>query len=225
MAIQNLEEINLLVETEPNYSLENKVTSIDVYFNDKEQVLIVGVVDNNYVYWVSLTDSSDRELNSCIFDYISKGKIRKAGHLSRAIQAAGLSWDEVRHWVKISLKRRTDDLNYWMTPFMGNYGSDQRQHNGNFFARDIACYVASVREKCKMREADGTYEKVLDSYRAVLNRDDGDSLFYIKVKGLEDILRAEEYLYGTENAEIRRKYIELRKSIEDLYNRYMTAVR
>ena len=52
--MQNIEELNLVTDkltVEPNYSLENKMTCIEVYFNDAEQVLIVGVVDNNYIYW------------------------------------------------------------------------------------------------------------------------------------------------------------------------------
>ena len=60
--MKNIEELNLITtntEVKPNYSLENKETSIEVFFNDAGQVLIVGVVDNNYIYWASLTDSSD----------------------------------------------------------------------------------------------------------------------------------------------------------------------
>ena len=76
--IQNIEEINLItdkLQVKPNYSLENKTTSIEVYFNDKGQVLIIGVVDNNYIYWGSLTDSNDKEINRDVFDYISQGQM------------------------------------------------------------------------------------------------------------------------------------------------------
>ena len=157
--------------------MENKETSIEVYFNDNGQVLIVGVVDNNYIYWASLTDSSDKEINSCIFDYISRGKIRKVSHLYQAIEAAGLSFQEVKRWVKISLKRKPGDEMAWLTPFRANYGSSQIQHNGRFFAGDIGSYMQGVQKKCKFREADGAYEKVLDYYLTVLKEDGGNERY------------------------------------------------
>lgn len=48
---------------------------------------------------------------------------------------------------------------------------------------------------------------------------------YEKVKQLINIIGSGEYLYGSENPEIRRKYIELREISEKPYNRYMSAVR
>ena len=97
--MKNIEELNLITintEVKPNYSLENKETSIEVFFNDAGQVLIVGVVDNNYIYWASLTDSSDKEMNANIFDYISRGSVRKVSNLYQVIVAAGLSYEEIR---------------------------------------------------------------------------------------------------------------------------------
>lgn len=226
--MQNIEELNLITETnqsKPNYNLENIETSIEVYFDNTTKVLIVGVVDNNYIYWASLTDSSDKEMNANIFDYISQGKIRKAGHLYKAIAAAGLSFEEVKGWVKISLRRKPGDPMSWLTPFEANYSSTQIQHNGRFFAGNIAGYMDKERKKCRFREAGGAYEKVLDYYLSVMDEDDGDPQFYFKIKPLIGMLEAEDYLYGSENPEIRRKYIELRKRAESLYNRYMSAAR
>lgn len=226
--MKNIEELNLITtntEVKPNYSLENKETSIEVFFNDAGQVLIVGVVDNNYIYWASLTDSSDKEMNANIFDYISRGSVRKVSHLYQVIVAAGLSYEEIRRWVKICLRRKPDDPMSWLTPFEGNFCSTQIQHNGKFFARDIAGYMDENRKKCRFREAGGAYEKVLDYYLSVFNEDDGDDFYYVRIKNLIRIIESEEYLYGSENLQIRRKYIELRKKTESLYNRYMSAVR
>lgn len=226
--MQNIEELNLITENiqvTPNYSFENSVTSIEVYFDNAGKVLIVGVIDNNYIYWASLTDSSDKVMNGAIFDYISRGKIRKVSHLYQAIAAAGLSFEEVKRWVKICLRRKPGDPMSWLTPFEANYGSTQIQHNGRFFAGDIAGYMDKDRKRCRFREAGGAYEKVLDYYLSIFDEDDGDALYYVRVKSLINLIEAEEYLYGSENPEIRRKYIELRKRAESFYNRYMSAVR
>ena len=226
--MKNIEELNLITtntEVKPSYSLENKETSIKVFFNNAGQVLIVGVVDNNYIYWASLTDSSDKEMNANIFDYISRGTIRKVSHLYQAIEAAGLSYEEIRRWIKICLRRKSDDPMSWLTPFGGNFCSTQIQHNGKFFARDIAGYMDANREKCRFREAGGDYEKVLDYYLSIFDEDDGNDFCYVSLQKLIHIIESEEYLYGSENPEIRRKYIELRKKAESLYNRYMTVVR
>ncbi len=226
--MQNIEELNLVTDklaVKPNYSLDNKETCIEVCFNDKDQVLIVGVVDNNYIYWASLTGSADKEMNGYIFDYISRGKIKKVTQFSKALEAAGGSYKEVRRWVKIRLTRKPDDRMSWNTPFGAYYASDQAKYNGQFFAKSISYYMTGIHEKCRLREAGGAYEKVLDYYLTVMDEDDGDANYYFKVKSLINIIESEEYLYGSENPEIRRKYIQLREISERLYNRHMTAAR
>lgn len=226
--IQNIEELNLItdiLQVKPNYSLENITTSIEVYFNDKGQVLIIGVVDNNYIYWGSLTDSNDKEINRAIFDYISQGQIKKVCHFYKVVETAGFDYNEVKRWVKIRLTRKSGEPMYWITPFEGNYAASQVQHNGNFFARDIAGYMKSIHDKCRFREADGAYEKVLDYYLAVLKEDDGNPLYYFKVKNIFEIIQSESYLYGSESSAIREKYCEIVEKLEGLYNRYMSAAR
>lgn len=226
--MQNIEELNLVTDklaVKPNYGLENIVTYIDVYFNEMGQVLIVGEVDNNYIYWASLTESRDKEMNGYIFDYISRGRIKKVTHFFKVVEAAGFLFEDVRRWVKIRLTRRPNDLMAWITPFEANFASDQVKYNGQFFAKSISYYMRDIREKCRLREADGAYEKVLDYYLTVMNADDGDAGYYFKVKKLIRIIEAEDYLYGSENPEIRRKYIKLRELSESLYNRYMSAAR
>lgn len=226
--MQNIEELNLVTDklaAKPNYSLENRETSIEVYFNDKNQVLIVGVVDNNYIYWASLTGSDDKEMNGYIFDYISRGKIRKVTQLYKAVESAGLRLEDVRRWVKICLTRKPGDPMSWLTPFRSNYTSSQIKNNGAFFAKDIAYYMTGTRGKCGLREAGGAYEKVLDYYLGLMNEDNGEANYYYQVKNVIDILESEDYLYGSENPEIRRKYIQLREYGEKLYNRHMRAGR
>lgn len=226
--MQNIEEINLVTDklaVKPNYDLDNRITYIEAYFNDEGQVLIVGVVDNNYIYWASLTDSSDVEMNGYIFDYISVGRVKKVCSLPKAAESVGLHYEGVKRWVKIRLTRKKEDDMAWNTPFGASFASSQRKHNGQFFAKQIAGYMTGIRAKCKLREAGGAYEKVLDYYLAVMNEDDGNSNYYYKVKNLIHIMESEDYLYGSENPEIRRKYIRLREFGEALYNRYMTAAR
>ena len=226
--MQNIEELNLVTDklaVKPNYDFGNRVTYIEAYFNDKGQILIVGVVDNNYIYWASLTDSSDVEMNGYIFDYISVGRIKKTCSISKAVESVGLHYQEVKRWVKICLTRKAEDRMSWNTPFGASFVSSQVKHNGQFFAKHVAYYMTGIREKCRLREADGAYEQVLDYYLAVMNEDDGDSNYYFKVKNLINIMESEDYLYGSENPEIRRKYISLREYGEKLYNRYMSAAR
>lgn len=226
--MQNIEELNFVTDklaVKPNYSLDNQRTCIDVYFNDKGQVLIVGEVDNNYIYWASLTSSGDREINGYIFDYISWGKIKKVTQFYKAVGAMGFSFEEVKRWVKIRLTRKSDDMMSWNTPFGASYSSGQMKYNGQFFAKNLSYYLTDVREKCRLREAGGAYEPVLDYYLNVMRQDDGEASYYVRVKKLINIIEAEDYLYGSENMEIRRKYIRLREMSESLYNRYMSAAR
>lgn len=210
----------------PNYSLDGKQTAIDVYFNDNNEVLIVGFVDNNYIHWASLTKASDKELNEQIFNYISEGEIHKVTHLYQALKETGLEYGEVMKWLHIRLTRKERRL-CWNTPFGHSYGdgTSQLPYNGRFFATDISVYYKDIQRKCRFREAGGAYEKVLDNYLRVLQDDEGDKCYYTRVKDLVDIIREEDYLMMSPTPEVRAKYLKLQEIISSLYNRYMTAVR
>lgn len=211
----------------PRYSMTGKETSIEVYFNDKEEVLIVGVVDNNYVHWVSFTNSEDRERNAQIFDYISKGEIIRVTQLYKALREIGLEYGEVKRWLHISLTRDTQHRMRWNTPFGYGYGDKpgQLENNGRFFAKDIAVYYKRVQQRCRLREAGGAYEKVLDNYLKVLKADEGRDDYYQRVKDLIEIIRQEDYLYASPDPVIRRKYTELMEIGDRLYNRFMSVAR
>ena len=75
---------------------------------------------------------------------------------------------------------------------------------------------------------DKAYDEMLgdaEEYLTVLKEDDGNPLYYFKVKNIFEIIQSESYLYGSESPAIREKYCEIVEKLEGLYNRYMSAAR
>ena len=61
MDITILNLVNQNTQVIPNYDLSGRETSISIYFNNDNDVIIVGEVDPNYIYWASTTKIYEKE--------------------------------------------------------------------------------------------------------------------------------------------------------------------
>ena len=70
----DIAEYNLLTEENasiPKY-VPNPAHRINrVYYTDRDEVIIVGIADNNFIFWLSVTGRDDRATNKKIFDHIT----------------------------------------------------------------------------------------------------------------------------------------------------------
>lgn len=60
----------------PNYDLSNK-PDIEIRLSYNEQIVIIGRLDNNFICWLSVTNITDEDINSQIFNDIAYDKSTK----------------------------------------------------------------------------------------------------------------------------------------------------
>lgn len=225
MKIQSLNLINKNTKVNPNYDLSNRRTHIELYFNTLNDLLIVGVVDNNYIYWASKTKVYEKEINEEIFNYIENKSFELVSNENSVFKSINISYEELKMWYKTSLVRTSEHNMAWMTPFGHCYGADQIENNGKYFANDVAGYLKDLLRKCKFREAGGSYIKILDYYLDILKKDDNNIYYYKEVEDLIKLLENENYLVVSDNEGIRQKYLLIKQISANLYNQYMSAIR
>ena len=66
--IASLNRVAEDVSVIPNYTPKLEHRRVDFYYADNDQVLIAGVSDNNYIFWLSRTRLDDVETNKAVFD-------------------------------------------------------------------------------------------------------------------------------------------------------------
>jgi len=223
--INRLNLVNQKTEEMPNYDLKKRETSIKIYLNLTGNLIILGVVDNNYIHWASITKTNEIEVNESIFNYISNVKYDIVSSEYKALESVNIRYEELKKWYCSSLTRADENNMAWRTPFGHYYGVDQVKNNGLYFAKDVNCFLASLQKLCHYRESNGNYIIVLRGYYDILSGDKGDYAYYELVKPLIGILEQENYLRVSENDEIRKLYVECMNQCSRLYNQYMTVVR
>lgn len=98
-----MEEYNLVNRNnciKPNYKIDDKEVSFDIYVSPDKEVCIIGRLDNNYICWASITHLDVSELNVAIFDYVLK---RKPVMISNGYNALGFRYEEVIKWHKFRI--------------------------------------------------------------------------------------------------------------------------
>ena len=204
----------------PNYDLDKKEVSIEVYLSPEKAVCMIGRKDNNYICWGSITNLNDKEKNKQIFNYIANAQFNI---ISTEYLALGYEkYNEIRNWYKCSLTRSTKKEMVWRTPFGHYYGkTNDKSIHGEFFTRDIIIFYEELLDKCNFRIQEGLYTPILRSYFETLTKE----VSYNKVKPLISILERESYLRLSPDETVRELYLKCMKESSSLYNRYMDEVR
>lgn len=216
--------VNHRTMVKPNYDLSNRETSIRIYIDRKGNLITLGIVDNNYIHWASLTKTEDKKLNEIIFNHIANDEYSIVSQEYLALQTKGIKYEDLRQWYGATLTRDSRYNMAWETPFGHYYGADQIDNNGKYFADDVSQYLVILQERCKFRECDGEYIDILNYYRNILLQND-DDLYYQQIKPLAEMLQKEDYLKVSTNTEIRELYLQCMNIISSLYNCYMSAVK
>lgn len=217
--------INSKTKVTPGYDIKGRETSICLYFSKNKDVLIIGRVDNNYIYWASFSKTYDKEQNEAIFNHIANDPFDLVSNEGLVLKSVNFDYDDLRSWYNTELVRTSDCNMAWNTPFGHYYGKDQIRFNGKYFANDVAGFLDVLVERCRFREANGSYEAVLDYSLNELMKKDKDVFYYTKVKYLIEMLTKEDYLVLSNSKHIRRKYILFCESADKLYNLYQSAIR
>ena len=223
MDITELNWVNKGTEVKPNYDISEKEPSITLYFDNDNDVIIVGTVDPNYICWASRTKTNEKEINEAIFNHIANEKFTL---VSQPYYIGLLDYDDLKLCYRTDLIRLTEDKDMaWKTPFGHYYGKSQIQYNGRFFAGDVVVFLKILHRRCNFREADGAYESMLDFWLSELSIGETDALYYPSLEPLFDMIKSEGYLILSQRAAIREKYLILCKKMSNIYGRYMDIAR
>ena len=219
------------VSVVPNYKPKLEHRRVDFYYADHDQVLIAGVADNNYIFWLSRTRLDDRETNKTIFDYIAQATPTLFGHFDAVARKMGYSSKAIRGFYHDSLvyvggvdPAPHDQV--WRTPFGVRYIKSQEENNGTFFASGIIMLRNQLKQRCHFREAKGSYLQIMRWNLDALGETCGDPVEdYESKRQLIDLIHQERYLLCSENEEVRSLYLQLDARCSDMYNAYMSIVR
>ncbi|MBT2646791.1 hypothetical protein J7E52_08655 [Bacillus sp. ISL-34] len=216
-----MEKFNLIKQNNsvvPNYNVDDKEVSFDIYISPYQEVCIIGKLDNNYICWCSITTITDYENNSAIFHYVSNLQIKT---ISNNYKALGTRYKEVENWHRMQIiKRPYQDQFHYYSPVNSSFFTE-----GKFFAKEIYTFYKQERAKCEYRLIDDAYITILKRYKNILNKETQDYGYYYEMKPLIRIIKDESYIKLCPISEISQLYLECLKKCDDLYNRYMTAVR
>lgn len=227
MEAQQWNLVNESIEVKPNYKLEGRVNSISTYLNIKNELLIIGRIDNNYICWLSKTKADDREKNEQIFNYLASGSFEIVSQTEEALKSIGISYEEWRHFYKERYDRgdEKEPEKVWKLSSGGYYRECDIQQHGQLFAFDMERMLTWQQEKCRAREADGEYLKALEKYLKKLEKGENDAYYYDKEYQLIQLLEQESYLLLSKDKRVRTIYFQIQEKIHSLYCTYMSAVK
>ena len=183
----------------PKYNPYSGKSCVQVYYANNNKVIIVGVADNNYIYWLSVSKMDDIETNRSIFDYIYRLTPTVFGSISRVLESqTHYSYEQLTSFYSATLTQ----------------------------AEAILPHYRKIKELCKAREADGRYIDIMRYYLNILQCRSSDPVSdYEKNERIIELIRSEKYLRISDNSTVRNLYSELEKHCSNLYNAYITAVR
>lgn len=220
-------------EVKPRYKQNLANTRIvEFAYLPDDQLLLLGSMDGQYPYWVSITKVNDVSTNEDVLRSI----------LFDDFSVYTKTWPDIDNIIKNSYRRRFALCDGSMkTPFDYGLSSDPDQvpYWPQHMARGIYSHYLQLKELCRFREADGKYLDFLNHYltimktRTAFDEAKEEIKEYAKkvVKEYEGkrmlmkLVQSENYLYVSENQSIKQTYIQIREEINHLHNQYMTMVK
>ena len=219
--ISSLNQAGKYEKVNPGYEQDlSSKRVIDFAYLPNDQVLLIGSMDGQYPYWVSVTDVNDTVTNTKIADQMLFGDF----------SVFTKTWPEQSIRMKDCYRRRFYINNGQIkTPFDYGFSCEpgQLKYWGMYIAKGIYSHYLQMKEICRYRELDGRYLEFLKEYLALLKKQTNtdDVKNYEEKRNLIRLIESEDYLYLSENKKIRQTYIQIREEIGHLYNLYMSIVR
>ncbi len=100
------------------------------------------------------------------------------------------------------------------------------ENTGLLIARSLANFKTEIDKLCEAREDGGNYLSVLQVFGEHLSQMTDDPVRdYSTAAPWIKIVKDEDYLLCSKDEQIMGLYLQLKKQCDNLYNRYMTAVR
>ena len=198
MDIQKYNCVKLENAANPKYTPDPANRKVRVYYTDKDQVIIVGVADNNFIYWLSVTKTDDTETNRQIVAYLKQAEPKLYGHDSTVTdKKTKYTYEQLTSFYKVQITSAEEIL----TKYQG--------------AKHAAGQNADEALITKMKQQ-----------LAILSKCDPDPIKnYDKKEKLIKQIQSQSALRLSDNPKVRELYLKLDKHCSDIYNEYMTIAR
>ena len=203
----------------PWYDATKAERKIELYYGKDGELVILGWAGESYVYWMSVTQTEDRELNARIYHHIADETLVYVTRFAKIEEEASLSGIRLKECYKAELKwkkeprRKNEILANWETPFGTDYRKEDSERNGQKFAGDVENYYCVLKQCCKWRDCDGVYAGILEKYAVELENTEE---YTERTGALQKILEAESYLLLSDNTELRKLYNRCRFRCREL---------
>ena len=222
----NIIQIENMVK--PKYPPRPEHRSMKCVFISDKEILLFGMADNNYLFWISKTDISAIEENTEIIDFILYGEYENLASSGEEISVIKRYSKNRNELYFFNLYQSFDNLGnkIWTSDVDVNIEYDYEKKGGRTLANLIATMPQKLIKLSKDREDSGAYKIVLKSYLDMMDVTLSNPLEdYIRIKDILDIMKQERYLLFSDDYEIREMYCRICDKGDEKYNKYMSYVR
>ncbi|HOO06582.1 MAG TPA: hypothetical protein PLH83_08850 [Ruminococcus sp.] len=99
-----IQKYDLMDPEKPNYMPNPRDRLINVYYGEDNDIIIVGVADNCYIYWFSVTKMDDTETNRMILEWLNICVPTKFGHGYIAVKKTRYTYEQIRNFYCAEIK-------------------------------------------------------------------------------------------------------------------------
>lgn len=226
-----IEKYNLITDkniVKPNYHPRPENRSMKCIFLSDREILLLGMADNNYLFWISKTELSALEMNRDMIEFILYGEyenLASGGEEFRVLdRVAGKR--KALYSVNFYQSFNSRGIKIWSSDAGISIEYGDGKGNGRLLAKILMELPQKLMKLSTDREAGGSYKMVLRDYLKRMETSLPNPLEdYNRIKGILDILKSERYLLFSADAEVREMYCRLGQLGDDKYNKYMSYVR
>ncbi len=190
---------NLLKPEAPNYQPDPRSRCIHAHYPEDGNVILTGFADNNYIFWMSVTETDDLDTNRRILAYLTEHEPEVYGHTAFSLKNTPYSYEEFRYFYSVTVT----------------------------CAEDIPALYQQAKERTgRDRSADQKLVSRLQKYQAALSGSGGSpSRRYDQNNEIFREVWNMTYLRVSDNPQIRALYHQLELLCSGIYNAYMTEAR
>lgn len=195
--------VNNKTSIKPNYKTKIwEMSSIKAYIDLNGKIIIIGEIDNNYIYWLSITNINDTLLNEKICDFVSKGEYDLVSNKSTVLNYNNIDYYSFKEMYCINISKL--------------YGND----NIKSFPKDAICIIDSLQKKCLEYGELNAINFLNNLYKDISKTAPLDYSYSFKEK-LEQV----DFLKMSANKDIRDLYNKCCLKEISLYRIYMSLVK
>lgn len=99
-----IQKYDLMTPIKPNYTPDPRDRLIKAYYGEDNDIIIVGVADNCYIYWFSVTKTDDAETNRMILEWLNICVPTKFGHGYIAVKKTRYTYEQIRNFYCAEIK-------------------------------------------------------------------------------------------------------------------------